>query len=79
MYRMALHERLYDLWVESRVQLAAEHRRRDVEAAANLALGKTVYVLRGIVRELPPIARALEPALRREGVGWDDLQVQEQR
>ena len=75
---MVLHEWLDDLRVEACVHLAAKDGRRDVEAAADLALCETVDVLREVVRELPSVARGFGAAFRRERVCGDDVEVQEE-
>ena len=48
-----IHERLQYEWAEARVQLAPEHCGGYVEAGAHLTLGKAVYELRDVVREMP--------------------------
>ena len=50
------HEGREDGRVEAGVDLAAEHGRGDVEAAADLALREAVYKLREIVCQLPSVA-----------------------
>ena len=72
-----IHEWLDDSGIEASIELAAEDRRGDIEAAADLPLSETVNVLREVVCELPPFAGSLSAALRRERIGCDYLQVEE--
>ena len=55
-HQVVVHERLDDHGVEACVQLTAEHRGGDVEAAADLALGEAVDVLRDVVGEFSAFA-----------------------
>lgn len=75
----ALHERLQHRGREARVDLAAEHGGRDVEAGADLALREAVDELRRVVRELAPVARARARARLGERVARHGAQVQQQR
>ena len=73
-----VHEWLDDRGIEASIELAAEDRRGDIEAAADLPLSETVNVLREVVCELPALAGSLSAALRRERIGCDDLEVKEE-
>ena len=72
-----IHERRNDRGIESRIELTSEDSGGDVEAAAHFALRETVDVLRQVVRELAPRARGLGAALCCEGIGGDDVKVEE--